>query len=458
MQRRFQIFCLLLMLVVLSSSCQPMKFDRVIPPLSQTDSTLGNLPTVPSPTEIATANPDAGLTCWPIKQLEIGNGIRGGFLYTSFPYQIGGTLYANDIYYWDLNTFKNIPVKIAPHQLKFDEQDFRSSDGKLVAFISENNLVVIAQNDVHSFQLPQENLKIKTFLPNGQILLDLAYNLGDYYQKDKGLEEIYYLVDPITGETKKNTVFLPGFVPPGYDLRRTWTVQYSPNMKYILYRSSPEETDVQYTLFDIDRNQILWVGPDRPLNLSNFSVPAWEPDSKNLTTIYTDKTGNRSYFSISLDGKTTPMNNFYGAELYRSTSSPVWWNGDGAESPNWSPNGRYLASTGNITEDLFFWDSKEKKLFKPCLPNESSRTGSSQFIDWSFDGIHAYTTLTFFQSQTPVEVSPGFFAPDYITKGFIFDLDNKVIFEIPGLNDNKVFLQKPGSNINILGWVNWETP
>jgi WD40 repeat protein len=415
----------------------------------QTRSAPPEIPTMtatvtPSAAVTSTAGPNFDSMCWPVKPLEKGDMMKGGILYANFSREAGKS-YSNDIFQWNLNSFQSIPVKITPYQLKFEDQEFQSPDGKLVALISENKLLIISQNSVRFFPLPLENLKIRTYLPNGQLLLDLSNHLSDYYQKGKGFTDIYYLFNPQTGETIKHSVFLPNFAPG----KNLWTMQYSPDMKYVLYRSSSDEYNVQFTLYDLGKNEVLWVGPARRSDLENLTVPAWQPDSSALTTICADKTGYRSYYSISLDGKVSSLSNFGGAKLFGPTISQIWWKFDLAEFPDWSPNGRYLASTGYSKEEpqyglpsLYIWDAQGKMLYKPCLPNEENRIYSQYSINWSFDGVHALTSLIFMQSPTPVEVSPGVYSPDYVSKSYILDLANKAIYEIPDLTDEKCFYKK----------------
>ncbi|MHC1783474.1 MAG: hypothetical protein AB9891_12110 [Anaerolineaceae bacterium] len=437
------------------NSCQSTRVVEKTDSSFQTNEQI-TIPTkIPLTTIDATTSPDPVFLCWPVKPLVKGNSIQGGFLIASFPYRAGKT-YANSIYYWDMNTFKSTPVKIAPHKLAYDEQGFISPDGKMLAFPSENQLIIISDNNLRSFPFPDENLKIRTFLPNGQILLDHFYQLADYYQEGKGLTNIFYLFDPLSGESTKYSAFLPNFVM-GKNTH-FWTLLYSPNMKYILYRSSPDDYNIQFSLFDLEKNKVLWVGPSHPSDLNNYYLPGWQPDSRALTIIYRDKSYYDSYYSISLNGKVTTMNNFNGADLYGPTSSPIWRVEDPIGFPNWSPNGRYLASTGyinKISTGLFIWDTEENTLNRPCLPDEDKRSQSDLYLDWSFDREHAIISLVFIRSATPREVSLGIFLPDYSTKTYILDFVDKVLYEFPDLADTKIFPQYQNSHNARIGWVNW---
>jgi hypothetical protein len=103
---------------------------------------------------------------------------------------------------------------------------------------------------------------------------------------------------------------------------------------------------------------------------------------------------------------------------------------------------------------MFVWDNQGKVGYKPCLPNEEKRIFPHN-IYWSFDGSYFMVTLTFAQ-LTP---SVGVASPGYISKNYILDLENKIIYALPDENISNGFVNfyKGGGN-GFLGWVRWDTP
>ncbi|MBI3173881.1 MAG: hypothetical protein HYZ25_09190 [Chloroflexi bacterium] len=446
-----QLLIFLTVLAGLCSSCsnsQPQSISQTAT-IFPVASTPTNTPNTPIARE--------DFSCWPVKPLLEGNNIKGSLLYANFPYAPGNQQ-ANGLFVWEINKFQNTSINFSPYLLKTGEI-YQSPDGKLATLISENNLLIISQESTQSFPLPIENLKIETYLPDGHILLVQPHHQINYYQEDKGFKNIYYIFDPATGRTTRNEVFLPKLAPS----EDIWFLQYSSDMKYALYGSLSSGTDSAFTLYDLQKGKIIWIGPRHNSSLINIAIPTWQPDSSMLTTIYNDETGTRNYYSISLEGIVSPMHIFNSAELYEATRSNKWKSFDAAESPNWSPNGKYLASEGYAKDSyrelstLYIWDEQKETLYKPCLPEETKRITVLHNIIWSFDGLYALVEMTFLRSATPVEVVPGLLSPDYISKRYILDLVNRIIYEVPEDQNDNIFLSKEGHN-EFLCWVNWEIP
>jgi hypothetical protein len=226
MKEWLRAFCILMILPILSSGCQISTPERTTPssslqgtpfvaspppsPLPASPSP-SPLPASPSPLPSATLPVDANFdfSCWPIKPLEQGNGIKGRLLYANYSHL--HQQYANGFFAWDINTFQSAPVKFAPYQFE-PSYIYLSPDGKLAALISGNNLLLISQDGTQSFPLPIEKAIIRTYLPDGHILFDNLLYYQDY-QEGKGLTHTFYLFNPLTGEITKHSVFLPNFVP-----------------------------------------------------------------------------------------------------------------------------------------------------------------------------------------------------------------------------------------------------
>ncbi len=390
--------------------------------------------------------------------LEKGNGMKGSILYANYAYKAGQP--ANGLFAWDLNSFRSVPVDLAAHPMA-GGPIYTSPDGALAALTSGSDLLVMSQQRTRSFAMPLPYLKIRTYLPDGRILLDLASHLSAHYEEGRGLNSVYYLFDPMTGRFTEQSAFLPHFVP-GESL---WTLQYSPDVKYILYRSSPGENNVQFTLFSLEENRVLWAGPARDPSLVNVGVPAWRPDASALTAIYKDAAQKLGYYTISLDGSVSAMGGFDGVSLEGVTRSNEWRDLDMAEFADWSADGRYLASLGigkvatkGLPSSLFLWDDQQKTLSRPCLPEEENRISGQYDLIWSYDESRVLVPVTFMPSPTPVQVTPGVLMPGYVTKVYLLDLSNKIIYAVPALDGPSYFAAYKGGYNTFLGWVNWQVP
>ncbi len=395
-------------------------------------------------------------SCWPVIPLQEGNDIKGSLVCANFAPHSTET---NHIFLWDVSSFhgKAITTK---SKIESSFGDTRiSSDGKFIAKIFRNTLMLLSFKEERSFPLQNEYVASENYLPDGHILL-IDYqnrNLHDHrYERTGGFTDIYYLLDPATGEVTKHSIFLPH---TGSNAHGNVVVKYSPNMKYVLYRSESDEADIKFTLYDLDKDKVVWVGPSRDTNLKNYSdtIPAWLPDSSALITQYFNGTSD-NYYSISLDGKVSPITNFENISLLPTFSWTSSWSYH-ATFPNQSPNGRYLVSSGLQSYGnpaIYIWDNKEKEGYLPCLPDEGRSASAPYFTNWSYgtDGSYFLMYLSF---ATPTPINPDDSFPMQFFKGYILDLDHRIIYEMPEeSNINK--LTNTGGNNEFLGWVNWEIP
>jgi hypothetical protein len=392
-------------------------------------------------------------SCWLMKPLQEGNDIKGSFIYA-----YRATPEDNRVFAWDVSSLHEITLKVDP-RLNIFEESYVSSDGSYIAKKSGKNLTLISRNDVQSFLLPNENVLIdSTHTLGGRILLVDLKSRDDNYREGVGLTDIYYILDPASSEITKHSVFLPNLEQ---ELHHVWVIQYSPDMKYVLYKSmsKQQEAGVQFTLYDLEKNEVVWVGPSREFNLKNmaWTVPAWRPDSSALTNIYFSE-NESNYYSISLDGKVSQLTSFDGAWLY-TTQSNLSWSGY-REFPNWSPDGRYLVLSGTLKGEkdhgmgssLYIWDNQEKVVYKPCLLEEDKRFLDPYFPHWSFDSSHFIVTLTFASEMSAPQ-------PGKTPKSYILDLARKTIYELPNDNHMGEFISWEKKDFNeFLGWVNWEIP
>jgi WD40 repeat protein len=242
----------------------------------------------------------------------------------------------------------------------FGPPNLSSPDFKKIAAWINTKFFVITPDDVQTYSTP--DFYLDAYLEDGRIRL---YRRGDNdkgYEEGKGLTLEYYILDPATGKVQKNTAFLPN-----YHESDNRELQYSPDMKYVLYRSLSYEIEAEYTLFDLEKNKVVWVGPPRDNNLvylvgshlewrpkENWAylAPDWVPNTDMLRALFLDKsTGQTQYYSISIDGNISSIADFDMTDIVNGT----WLQAGGAwivNHPAWSPNGRYLLTMGKAKDCL----------------------------------------------------------------------------------------------------------
>ena len=466
MKNRYQISLVMITVSVLISSCSSAgpKENGIEQPIERTPDITRSPATQPTAISEIPFRIDA--SCWPVKLLPEGNEITGSMVFAYFPqkevviseedneyllppgkYQIN-TTETNEIFAWDISSFHGMPINTG-FMVEISEEGYVSPDGKYIAMISGKNLILISPDGQQTFPLSHENIVIQAFLPDGRI--SLVDGIKSSFQKEE-VTDVYYILNPISGEMTKHSVLLPNIEE---DFGR---IQYSPDMKFVLYKSVPKGDGMEFTLYDLERNEVVWVGPPRDANLKYpaHGIPVWRPGSSMLTTLYWNENGH-NYYSISLAGKVSPLTSFTDAYLL-TTATNLWGWGFDAQSPNWSPSGRYLVSAGlNINStSMYIWDDTEKVVYKPCLPNEEHRHSTVfQWMHWSYDGSYIWVGVRFSPTSTATDV----FSPSEIDITYILDLDHKIIYQLPDESNNPEYYVLNGERYNkILGWVNWEIP
>ncbi len=438
----------------LNSSCSVATPESTATERPSTYAPSATLPPA-TPTPAATNAPfsQTDFSCWPLKPLHKGSKIKGSFIYVN--YDNTNNSEPKNVFAWDINSFRIMKINQDNSKLDLQDRGYVSPDGRNIAILLDGKLVLISQNGTQTFPLPKDGISIRAYLPDGRILMIDTQNRDSAYTEGVGVTDIYYLLNPATGEITKHDVFLPGFQQ---ELHHIFIIQYSPDMKYVAYKSTSTD-DNKFTLYGLEKKEVVWVGPELESNFKNgaWVAPAWQPNSKSLTNIYLDENGS-NYYSISLDGKVSPITNFHQTSVY-NTQSDAWWSGY-AEFTNWSPNGRYLVFSGSQKDEpfqamgssLYVWDNQEKMVYKPCLPNEMDRFQRQYFTNWSFDGNQFIVTLAF---ASPADIASS----GKTLKSYIINPADKTIYELPDDNNRGEFSTIHSEGLNqLLGWVNWEIP
>lgn len=398
-----------------------------------------------TPTTIPANSPSPSTECWPVTQNP--KRIRGSFVYQDRAKERA--------FSWDLSTFQTLPITDFSENLQNSFPFSVSLDGSTLAGLSDNNkIVLITQHQIQSFQLPAGIYGHMVYLSDGRIripmYMDTRESLENADPKNVGLREKYYLLDPVTGTISFHSVRLPNFIVGPHGL---FSIQYSPDMHYVVYLTGYDHYDPRFTLFDFHQKEIVWSGPDLPEGMRSdpARMPVWRPDSSALVySFITEEEKYGNYYLISLDGKLTQLTQFTQTEMMGSNTGPI-------ANPSWSPDGRYLAfkagqgATGPIR--LYLWDTQQKVALLPCLPDEG-QIDVGYLGHWSYDGTYLLITLGYPNREYPDE------GPNYLRfNTVILDMANRTIVELPDQEHRGEYTTFYGKDQNgLLGWVNWEIP
>ena len=429
-----QLLIFMTILAGVCSSCSNSQPQGIAPTATifPVTSTPTNTPNTPITRE--------DFTCWPVKLLQEGNDFKGSFVYAHYDSPVNKNR-TSDYFVWNIRSFRGEKLEI---DKRMDIVNSRVSfNGSKITLLTKDELVFMSYDNIEAFSLPEKainkNLTIKGYLsPDGRLLISefRNYKEGDIdYKEGIGFTDTYYIFDPQSRSISTHTIFLPGLY---MDWEMRPVIYYSPDMSYVLYRSTPTSHKEQFTLYDIEKAKIVWTTPPENSNWNIYGFgPHWMPNSEIITAEFIDQSTHLSnYYYISLNGKITPVN-----DLEYSPGSGISLY---APPLDWSPNGRYLVLSNYST---FIWDNQTKIYYKPCLPNEKDTIFQNMPI-WSFDSAYFMVTLTFLSPKG-----------ENVYKKYILDLANKTIFEMPeNVNQGEFSTLYKGGRNDFLGWVNWEIP
>jgi hypothetical protein len=464
---------ILVIIATVNNSCSTVTLEKsTSAPSSSPSATIPpvTVTVTLAPTKTPVSQIDS--SCWPIKPLQEGNNIKGSFVFIHYaPFVEGVGRKIDSFFAWDLSSFKSeelnldiaaIEKSIGEHRLASTVVGSTSGDKSIM--VTENDIIFISRKSAEFISLTKAESTDTNHLPShlpaeGWFLIN---TFGDYKYGDSGIEDTYYILDSNTKEISKHKLFLPNFEK--WNQWQGLGIYFSPNMKYVLYRSTHIIRDKiygedQFTLYDIENNKVVWVIPPKDSDLVLVGGdPHWIPNTNLLTAEFGDRNTDKSnYYLITINGKISPLN-----DLDRTPGKSIGAAQSGSTS-DWSPNGRYLVSSFPPTH---LWDSQAQTWYKPCLPSEDkSETGLIYQPIWSPDNSFFVAKLWFPFLPTPTPPG-GRSGPN---KMFVLDVVNKVIYEMPesikpyydmaesAIQEEFPTLYKNGSNA-FLGWMNWEIP
>lgn len=457
MQFRKQIL-LIIILVISNSSCNTVTPTVQTTPVRPLTNALPPtiLPSTLTPVAPTMSISQTDFSCWTIKPLQAGNEIKGSFIYihkNPFVKNLGHQ--SAGLFLWNVNSFHT--EKLNTNWKVNNGSASVSFDGNTLAMHTDNELAFITPTNVETFSFQEKTSVMPMHILGFPFEYGKKYILEDSseigYKEGIGFTDTYYVFDPKANKISTQKMFLPNFHMGYWNRALVRNVYYSSSMKYVLYMSTPTtDNHTQFTLYDIEKETVVMVIPPQNSNLYLLGEQAhWLPKADVITAEFHDTTTNKdNYYFVSLDGEITPVTNF--PETIDITSVFL-----SDPSVNWSPNQRYLVSY-DIHLAVYIWDNQDKVLYKPCLPIETPSINQPN-LDWSFDGNYFVTTFEFTSSEQPTPDSFGNIAIPNITKKYIFDLANKIIYQLPESVNKEEFtnLYDDGKN-DFLGWVNWATP
>jgi hypothetical protein len=408
------------------------------------------LPPQNTPTPVFPFHTD--LSCWQMKPLQAGNDIKGSLV---FQYSRAG------YFYWDVSSFHG---EFLANETNYG-LPLPPPDGTYMPIESNNHKVMLMFPNYPSITLDfpmGEDYYDLTYLLNGKILATPGVSLisdpidNKNYQKGIGYTVVYHIYDPKTGSLTSHSVLLPNFKFFLHGGVFMAYIAYSPDGKYVLYRSElpHQEGKSGFSLLDLQSNQIKWTVPEEANKVTGIGesqafMPVWKPDAGSLTYIWNsdNKSKDQNYYNISLDGAITQFTRFedilpHGYILY--------------SQPQWSPDMRYLALQVQEADhprepELFIWDDVNKTLLNPCLP--VSGINPIYSYGWSFDSKHIALGLYSLPTPSPV-------GDTYSSRNIIFDIPNKVIYGLPNAKDMRDYLKLSDNEFSYSAhiWLNWEIP
>lgn len=461
---------ILVIFAAVNNSCSTVTLEKSTSVPSNTPS--ATIPPVTAP-PVATRTPVSQInsSCWTVKPLQEGNDIKGSFIFIHYaPFVEGVGRKMESFFAWDLSSLKSKKLNLNMTAIKKSMEKQRlwstvvgSTNGDKFVMVTDNDVIFILQDSAEFIPLPEkESIDIvhsPSYLPaEGWFLIN---TFGSFEYGDSGIEDTYYILNSNTKEISKHKLFLPNF--DKWDMWQGLGIYFSPDMKYVLYRSTHVTRGIygedQFTLYNIVNNKVEWVMPPKDSNLLLVGGdPHWIPNTNVISAEFRDRNTDKSnYYLISLDGKISSLN-----DLDSAPGTSIGAAKSGSTS-DWSLDGRYLVSA---FPPSYVWDNQVKTWYKPCLPDEDkSETGLTYQPIWSPDNSFFVAKLWFPFLPTPTPLG-GRFGPN---KMYVLDVVNKVIYEMPesikplyDMAENPVqeefpTLYKNGSN-SFIGWVNWEIP
>jgi hypothetical protein len=213
------------------------------------------------------------------------------------------------------------------------------------------------------------------------------------------LDGTVYIYEPFAHKGNNITITLPNFYKD-YSLRASnWLVEYSPDMKKVIYLGYPEDVGIGPILLDLSMQNVLWKGSGF---LATTNQPVWSPNNDAIALIF-----NRHLYIINTDG------------IAKSLS--VLGKNDEVTEFAWSPDGRYISFwvvyNQGVKANLMLYDVQTEQVVDYCV----SSFVRERLITWSPDSK---------QFVTSVEAEKADLSLDEFS--LLVDVDNSVGFRISG--------------------------
>jgi hypothetical protein len=312
---------------------------------------------------------------------------------------------------FDISSFKQKPLDVSGNFTKISLTGDALADYKPD---SATDMELITQFQKLRFSSPP-GLSLYGFLANGSLLFTADSHIPQEHEA-----AVFYIVSS-TGGVNSQSIDLPEYE---YDDDISLT-QYSPNFRYIIYPQINVDNS-SISLLNTENKQVTTITEWFVAHNRFGPFPIWRPDSKAVTAVLTHReqpSQVKNYFNIMPDGQVlqlTHLENVVDGEY------------DLFHTPLWSPNSQYLVIPillrSQNSKTVLIFDTQTKETVDTC-------------VIWNQP---IYLPLAWSPNGRYLAIQA-----DYGNKIIIIDMENETNYEMT-VDDL--------SNVELLGWVNWEIP
>jgi hypothetical protein len=312
---------------------------------------------------------------------------------------------------FDIGTFKQKPLDVSGNFIKISLTGDAIADSKPD---SGSDMELITQFQKLRFSSPLDS-SLYGFLENGSMLFTADSNFPREHAA-----AVFYIVSP-DGRTNSRSIDLPEY-ENNDDIGLT---QYIPNLKYIVYPQINVDNS-SIALLNTESKKLTTITEWFVTHNRFGPFPTWRPDGKVVTALLTHReqpSPNQNYFNILPDGQVLQLTHL---------ENVVDGDYDLFHTPMWSPNSQYLVIPISLRQQnsktVMIFDTHTEETVDTC-------------VIWNQP---IYLPLAWSPNGRYLAIQAN-----YGNRIIIIDMENETNYEL-NVEDY--------SNVELLGWVNWDIP